>query len=162
MRVCLWAVAFLVFVGSVQMGDAAAQDRSRHAGYYYPGPETTEIYEARIPLMPGSNRARRVGFVTVMTNQMLQNPYPPQFAIFAKGAEAEKLIITSLNENSYNTIFRARALFAMMTAIARGTQLFREQPEADRYTFFDLAHLLGFEQITFTDGASFAHQIELR
>jgi hypothetical protein len=46
MRVCLWAVAVLVFVGSVQMGDAAAQDRSRHAGYYYPDPETTEIYEA--------------------------------------------------------------------------------------------------------------------
>jgi len=49
-----------------------------------------------------------------------------------------------------------------MTAVARGTQLFRDDPEADRYTFFDLAHLLGFEQITFTDGASFAHRIELR
>ena len=39
---------------------------------------------------------------------------------------------------------------------------FREQPNADQYTFFDLAHLLGFEQITFTDGETFAHRIELR
>lgn len=143
-------------------GAAQAQEPDRHAGYYYPEPETSEAYQARVPILPGSDRTRRIGFVTVMTNEMLKNPYPPQFAIFAKGAEAEKLIIVGLNENSYNTIYRARALFAMMTAIARSTQLFREQAESDRYTFFDLAHLLGFEQITFSDGASFAHRIELR
>lgn len=155
--VLCWGVGTRTDLAQAQ---SAAQDR--HAGYYYPEPETREVYEARVPRLPGSDRLRRIGFVTVMTNEMLKNPYPPQFAIFAKGAEAEKLIISSLNENAYNTLYRARALFAMMTAIARSTQLFQEQPNADRFTFFDLAHLLGFEQITFTDGASFAHQIELR
>lgn len=146
------------------IGSAWAQSpgEDRHVGYYYPEPETTEIYEARVPLLPGSDRVRRIGFVTVMTGEMLKNPYPPQFAIFAKGEKAEKLIITALHENSYNTLYRARGLFAMLTAIARSTQLFQEQPESDRYTFFDLARLLGFEQITFTDGSSFAHRIELR
>jgi hypothetical protein len=146
------------------IGTAGAQTAShdRHAGYYYPEPGSSENYDARVPILPGSDRTRRIGFVTVMTNEMLQNPYPPQFAIFAKGADAEKLIITSLHANSYNTLYRARALFAMMTAIARNTALFREHPNADRYTFFDLAHLLGFEQITITDGDGFAHQIELR
>ena len=38
-------------------------------------------------------------FVTVLTAQMLQNPYPPQFAIFAKGTESEKLIVTGLTDN---------------------------------------------------------------
>lgn len=150
-------------LGAVSLSGAArAQSDDRHAGYYYPEPETSEVYEARVPVLPGSDRIRRIGFVTVMTNEMLKNPYPPQFAIFAKGTEAEKLIIVALNDNTYNTLFRARGLFAMMTAVARGTQLFQDDPEAGRYTFFDLAHLLGFAQITFTDGASFAHQIELR
>lgn len=158
-------LAMLVMVlGTAGFGPAWAQTppADRHAGYYYPAPGTSETYEARVPLLPGSDRTRRIGFVTVMTNEMLQNAYPPQFAIFAKGAQAEKLIITALHANSYNTLYRARALFAMMTALARDTRLFREQPNADQYTFFDLAHLLGFEQITFTDGDTFAHRIELR
>lgn len=141
---------------------AGAQYGDRHVGYYYPEPSSSEVYDARVPVLPGSNRVRRIGFVTVMTNEMLQNPYPPQFAIFAKGAEAEKLIITALNANSYDTLFRARGLFAMLTAVARGTPFFQDQPDADRFTFFDLAKLLGFRQITYTDGADFAHQIELR
>lgn len=130
--------------------------------YYYPEPASREVYEARVPTLQGSDRRRRVGFVTVLTTQMLNNPYAPQFVVFAKGAEAEKLIVTGLSDNGYDTLFRARALFAMLTAMARSTQLFQEQPNADRYTFFDLAKLLGFQQITFTDGDAFAHQIELR
>ena len=110
-------------------GAAWGQTPDRHSGYYYPEPESSEVYEARVPVLPGSNRVRRIGFVTVMTNEMLKNPYPPQFAIFAKGAQAEKLIVTALHENSYNTLFRARGLFAMLTAVARGTQLFQENPK---------------------------------
>lgn len=151
------AATFAAVAGAAPL---LAQDR--HAGYYYPEPKTSEVYDARVAALPGSDRLRRIGFVTVLTNEMLKNPYPPQFAVFAKGAEAEKLIITSVTENSYNTLFRARALFAMMTAVARDTPFFREQAGADRYTFFDLAKLLGFEQITFTDGEAFAHRIELR
>ena len=141
---------------------AAAQSPDRHVGYYYPAPATSEIYDARVAVLPGSDRKRRICFVTVMTNEMLKNPYPPQFAIFAKGAEAEKLIITGLNANSYDTLFRARGLFAILTAVARGTPFFQNQPESDRFTFFDLAKLLGFSQITYTDGASFAHQVQIR
>jgi len=61
----------------------------------------------------------------------------------------------------YNALFRARALFAMSASMARSTNFFKEQPGADRHTFFDLAKLLGFEVITFTDGDAFAPQIVL-
>jgi len=158
-----WILTLAIMVGALAAGthDGVAQD-DRHVGYYYPEPATHEVYEARVPTLADSDRRRRIGFVTVLTAQMLKNPYPPQFAIFAKGAESEKLIITSLADNGYNTLYRARALFAMLTAMSRSTRFFQELPEAERYTFFDLAKLLGFTQITFTDGAAFAHQIELR
>ncbi len=155
----LGLAAFAVAAMALESGAARAQDR--HIGYYYPAPTSREVYDARVPTLHDSDRRRRIGFVTVLTAQMLKNPYPPQFAIFAKGAESEKLIITGLSDNGYNTLFRARALFAMLTSMARATDFFQEQPGADRYTFFDLAKLLGFELITFTDGKAFAHQIVL-
>ena len=154
----LFALAFAAM--GLAPGAGWAQDN--HVGYYYPEPASREVYDARVPTLQESDRQRRIGFVTVLTAQMLNNPYPPQFAIFAKGAEAEKMIVTGLTDNGYNTLFRARALFAMLTSMARATPFFQEQSGADRYTFFDLAKLLGFKQITFTDGDKFAHQIELR
>lgn len=160
---------FLLFAMIMAVGAAATMGlrsgagwaADRHVDYYYPEPTSREVYDARVPTLHDSDRLRRIGFVTVLTSQMLKNPYPPQFAIFAKGAQSEKLIVAGLTDNGYNTLFRARALFAMLTSMARATNFFKEQPGADRYTFFDLAKLLGFELITFTDGDAFAHQIVL-
>ena len=90
---------------------------------------------------------------------MLKNPYSPQFAIFAKGTEAEKLIIVSLNANTYNTLYRMRGLLAMLTAVARSTPLFKENAVQTYFTFFDLAKMLGFKIITVSDGLDFAHRI---
>ncbi|MDX1512634.1 MAG: molybdopterin-guanine dinucleotide biosynthesis protein A [Gammaproteobacteria bacterium] len=140
-------------------GTVGAADR--HAGYYYPIPATSEVYEARAAILPDANRKRRILFVTELTNQMLNNPYPPPVAIFAKGAEAEKLIITSLYEDGYNTMYRMRGLLAMLSARARVTPIFREYEVEDLFTFFDLLKLLGFELVTVTDGDRFAHQIRL-
>ena len=39
---------------------------------------------------------------SILTTQQLRAPYPPQFAIFAKGANAQKLIIVSLNDTLSN------------------------------------------------------------
>ncbi len=137
-----------------------AQDR--HAGYYYPIPATSEVYEARAATLPDSNRKRRILFVTELTNQMLNNTYAPSVAIFAKGEEAEKLIITGLVEGGYNTLYRMRGLLAMLSARARTTPIFREYRVEDLFTFLDLLKLLGFKQVTVTDGDRFAHQIAIK
>ena len=152
------ALAAMVVMGA----RPAAADESRHVGYYYPQPQTVETYEARATTLPDASRSRRLAFVTALTDQMLGNPYPPQFAIFAKGSNAEKLIIVGLYDNSYNTIYRARALFAMLTAVARLTKLFQEYRVEELFTFFDLCKMLGFEQITITDGYEFAHQVLIK
>lgn len=131
----------------------------RHAGYYYPAPQSQETYIARAQTLPDVNRRARIGFVTGLTSQMLRNPYPPEFAIFAKGEEAEKLIILSVKSDVYNTLYRMRGLLATLTAVARTTAMFQENAVQDYFTFFDLAKMMGFELITVSDGREFAHQI---
>ncbi len=139
---------------------AAAKDR--HAGYYYPEPQTTETYGARAETLADNTRRRRLGFATTLMAELIAKPYPPPFAVFAKGEQAEKLIVVALSDGAYDTIYRARALFATLTATSRLTPLFKDLQVQDRYTFFDLAKLLGFKQITISDGDRFAHQVLLR
>lgn len=156
-KVALFGLALVVLCA---IGPARAEDR--HAGYYYPAPKTQETYVARAQVLPDSDRKRRLAFVTAMTAQMMSNPYPPPFAIFAKGDDAEKLIIVGLYDNSYNTLYRMRGLLAMLTAGARLTPFFNEVGVEDYFTFFDLAKLLGFAQITVSDGRSFAHRVNIQ
>ena len=137
----------------------AIADDDRHAGYYYPIPASSEIYTARSTMLPDSTRKRRILFVTELTNQMMNSPYAPPFALFAKGEQAEKMIITALYDGAYNSLYRMRGLLAQLTARARATPIFRENKVEDRYTFFDLLKLLGFKRLTVTDGKNFAHRI---
>ena len=141
-------------------GPAAAEDR--HAGYYYPEPGSSEVYQARSFTMAESTRKARVAFVTGITNEQNKAPYPPQAAIFAKGSEAEKLIIVALEDGRIDTIFRARAIFAQMTAVARLLPVFSQLGVEDYFTFFDLAKMLGFQQTTISNGRDFAHQILIK
>ncbi len=47
------------------------------------------------------------------------------------------------------------------TCVARASDLFREMGVGDFFAFFDMAKLFGFEQITVSDGDTFAHQVML-
>ena len=146
----------------VLLAATTASADERHEGYYYPEISSREVYVSRAPKLEDSNRSRRIGFVTGLTKFIYDQPYPPQFAIFAKGDDAEKLIVVATGDGQFNTIYRARALFASLTALARLSPLFRDTAVEEYFTFFDLAKLLGFTQITVSDGDTFAHRIELR
>ena len=149
-----------VLIIGVDGRTAGAADR--HANYYYPKPGSVETYKARANKLPEASRRSRIAFVTHVTNEMIRkNPYPPQYAIFAKGADAEKMIIVGLHGASYNTLYRMRGLLAILTAVARATPLFKEEQVEDYYTYLDLCKMLGFKQLTVSDGNSFAHQIKI-
>ncbi len=154
--ILITAVAVVLIAG----WSAAAQAGGKHAGYYYPPPESTEVYTARSKTFPEADRKLRIAFVTGITNQLAARPYPPTAAIFAKGEHAEKLIIVALEDGRIDTLFRARAIFANMTAAARVMPLFEERGVEDWFTFFDLAKMLGFEKVTISDGRDFAHQVK--
>ena len=141
-------------------GQASAADR--HAGYYYPKPEKIETYRARARELAKSSRANRLAFINGLTAGLNKRPYPPQYAVFAKGLDAQKMIIVSNFTGKLDTIYRARALLATLTAVARKSPIFQQFKVETILTFFDLAKMLGFKQITVSDGAEFAHQVILR
>jgi hypothetical protein len=130
-----------------------------HAGYYYPTPQTIEHYTSRVVSLPESDEIRRQGFVIGMARQQVAAQYAPDYAIFAKGDHSQKLIITGLRDGSLDTIYRARALFASLTLIARSTPFFQKNTQPEEATFFDLLKLLGFTQVTISDGKEFCHQV---
>jgi hypothetical protein len=139
---------------------APSRADDRHSGYYYPPPQSIETYQVRSETLPDSDRIRRVGFVVELTRQMLDKPYPPEFVVFAKGEDAEKMLIVALKDGVIDTVYRARALLAMLTSVARATPLFQEVGVADYFTFFDLLNMMGFRQLTISDGDAFAYQVQ--
>jgi len=141
------------------LASPALANRDRHAGYYYPPVDSREVYTARAITLADANRDVRLGFIVGVTKKMLERSYPPRFVIFAKGDEAEKMIIIGLGDGYLDTIYRARAVLAMLTSVVRTTRYLNELGVADFFTFFDLAKLLGFKQITISDGDHFSHQI---
>lgn len=138
---------------------AAGAVEDRYVGYYYPKPTSIHFYKARSRPLPEMNRARRIGFVVSIMNIDLARPYPPVHAVFVKGDEADKLIIVANRPGYLNTVYRVRALLAMMTSIAREMPLLREYRVEDWFTFLDLAKLLGFKSVTVSDGDAFTHQV---
>ena len=141
--------------------DIAGDDEvgDHHEGYYYPTPQTVEHYVSRVVTLPDSDEIRRQGFVIGMARQLVSGQFAPDYAIFAKGEDAQKLIITGLRDGSLDTLYRARALFASMTLIARSTPFFQKNTQPEEATFFDLLKLLGFTQVTISDGKQFCHQV---
>ena len=157
MRLAIFAISFALLLVSNNIPGWADD---RHAGYYYPIPDRpAEIYNSRAQTMADAARATRIGFVTAIAAQNRKLPYAPPAVMFAKGSEAQKLIIIALQDGRIDTLFRARALFADMTAQSRVLPLFEQLGVQDSFTFFDLLKLLGFKQLTISNGRDFTHQV---
>jgi len=135
---------------------------SRHEGYYYPKITSREVYKARTKVLAKMNRHERLLFVSATTQQQGSASYAPRYVVFAKGDEAEKLIIVGLDDQTLGTIYRSRALLAALSSLARLTPLLRDADLEDTLTFYDLAKLLGFTQITISDGRSRSHRVVLQ
>jgi hypothetical protein len=158
MRRMIFAVLAFV-LATATLRPALADDPQ--ASYYYPKPKSTETYQARVAQLPDSDRSRRIGFVTGLAKEIDSKPYAAGYLFFAKGDEADKLIIVGMSDGELSTVYRARALLATLTASARATKFFQQNSIAEYATFLDFLKLLGFKQLTITDGVAFAHQIKI-
>jgi hypothetical protein len=165
--------ALLAMVSMAAAGSAAAQAKAtvkpvpamgdqRYIGYYYPKPTSTETYTSQLQEIAGVDRTQRVQFVTVVSQGTLQSTYRVPYAVFAKGDKADHLIIVGLQSGELNTIYRIRALLANMTTMSRTSPFFQEHTVAEDATFFDLLKLLGFHDVTVSDGEKITHQVTIK
>ena len=150
----------MFFLACLSVASAMAADDS-HSGYYYPKPQTREVYVSQLKNLPTAGKRTRIGFTVGLNSQQQRKAYAPGYHIFAKGAEAEKLIIVGVRSGHYNTLFRLRALLASLSADARTSNLFRTLKEPESTNFLDLCKLTGFTQVTLSDGDKIAHRILL-
>ena len=141
---------------------AAANDGDRYVGYYYPKPNSTEVYESTMQTIADVDRPQRVQFVTVVSQGTIQSAYRVPYSVFVKGEKADKMIIVGLVPGEFNTIYRMRALLANMTTMSRLSPFFQERTVAEDATFFDLLKLLGFTTLTMTDGEKLTHQVTIK
>lgn len=130
-----------------------------HAGYYYPPAQTTEPYVSEVDVALDANKRSRAAFVIGLAAQQSQQSYAPGYHLFAKGGDLEKLIIVATSDGQYNTLFRMRALLASLTSMARGTELFARTDAPQELNFLDFCKLIGFKQVTVSNGKDVTHQI---
>ncbi len=159
--VCLLG-SILGIIPAVSFGDTQSPAKvDLHVNYYYPPITSSEVYRSRTGTLPGSDRSRRITFVTQFMAQMMGGAYAPGYVVFAKGGDAQKMIITATDTDRFATLYQHRALLAVLTAQARGSDLFRQAKVEDVFTFLDLLKLIGFKQLTVTNGVDFAHQFTI-
>ena len=146
----------VLFIILLLTGPALADSRE---GYYYPPVTSSEVFDRAINSPPPANRPVRVGFITQITKAQLAAPETPRFVMFAKGRRAEHMIIVALDDDIFSTLYRARAVLAQLTSNARSTDFFRKNNLQVVATWFDLAKMLGFEDIVITDGRNWSHRV---
>jgi len=154
LRLILGLVVTALLAGPVATADP-------RAGYYYPPITSEETFEREISGTPTADRAVRAEFIIEVTKAQLAAPDNPRFVIFAKGHDAEHMIIVALDDDVFRTLFRARAVLAQLTANARGTAFFRKANIQFVATWFDLAKMLGFADIVISDGTTWSHRVAL-
>lgn len=137
--------------------NAYAEDR--RVGYYYPPITSEEVFDRTIARVPDAIPPVRTAFVTEVTKSQLKSPTKPRIAIFAKGGEKQHLIVVALDDEVFSTLFRARAVMAQLTSHARTTPFFKKNGIQFDATWFDLAKILGFEDIVISDGKTWSHKV---
>ena len=130
-----------------------------HAGYYYPDPQTREVYVSELEMAPDAGKRSRAAFVIGLAAQHDKRSRVVGYHLFAKGADLEKLIIVATGDGQYDTLYRLRALLASLTSMARSTELFARSNQPQELNFLDFCKLIGFTQVTVSNGKDVAHQI---
>lgn len=153
-------ISSLLLICMAAIQTASAEDRRE--GYYYPPVISEEVFIREIGTPPSADRAVRTNFINELTAAQLAAPDNPRFSIFAKGRGAEHMVIIELDDEIFKTLYRARAQLAQLTSNARGTEFFRQNELHFVATWFDLAKMLGFEDIVISDGEKWSHRITLK
>jgi hypothetical protein len=151
----LLIAVFLIFSTNVTL----AQNIDTYEEYYYPKITSQEVFSRVLLTPPKSDKDVRIGFTTAITKAQLDAPANPSFVVFAKGENAQKLIIIALDDNIFKTLYRARALLAQLTSNLRSNNFLSKQGLTDEGTFYDLLQLMQFKSLVISDGETWSHEV---
>jgi len=151
---CFALISFL----SVQTAFSA----DRHAGYYYPVPQTFESYISPLPTMPSVTKRSRIGLIVGLNEKQLSRHFASGYHMFAKGEVGQKLIVVAVDTNRYQTLYQLRALLAAMSSMARTSPLFAKSGAPENLNFLDLCKMAGFTQVTLSNGVDISHRIDIK
>lgn len=154
------AVLGVSLVAAVALSTVALS--GEREGYYYPAISSEEVFGRTMLDVPPPGRDARVRFIVNVTKAQLAAPENPRFVVFEKGGDAEHMIIVALDDQVFSTLYRARAVLAQLTASVRGGEFFDQSGLVTEATWFDMAKLLGFEDVVVSDGKNWAHRVVLR
>ena len=138
---------------------AVAGDRE---SYYYPKVSSQEVFDRQMLDVPPSGQEARVRFILNAAKAQHAAWGPPRFVIFEKGAESQHMIIIALDDQVFETLYRARAVLAQLTSMLRGSEFFNKTGLITEATWFDLAKLLGFKDVVISDGRTWSHRVVLK
>jgi len=154
---------FTILIAIIALSLSASLTPTRafdaHAGYYYPEPQTREVYVSELGMAPDAGKRSRAAFVIGLAAQHEKRSRIVGYHLFAKGTDLEKLIIVATGDGQYDTLYRLRALLASLTSMARSTELFARSNQPQELNFLDFCKLIGFTQVTVSNGKDVAHQI---
>jgi hypothetical protein len=155
MRLSFLAIFFILITNI-----ATAQNSDSHEAYYYPKTTSQEVFDRVLFPTPPTNKDVRIGFATTITKAQLATPESPRFVVFTKGESAEKLIITALDDEVFKTLYRARAVLALLTSNLRGNNFLAKQDLKNEGTFYDLLQFMHFNTLVITNGETWAHKVK--
>ena len=164
----MWRVIFKfcrVFAAAGLFGllfASGASAAETHAGYYYPAPQTYELYVSPLPMLRDVTKLSRVGLLVGLNARQYKRAFAPGYHMFGKGEYSEKLIIVAVEKDRYQTLFQLRALLASMSSMARTSPLFAQTGSAENLNFLDLLKIAGFSQLTLTNGVDVSHRISIK
>ena len=147
-------------VAAIAGGAPGAASANDGEDYYFPPVTSQEKFERSMLAGPRRDGLDREAFVGAIARAQAESAQTPRFALFAKGDGSRRLIMIGLDDQSFRTLFRARAVLAQLTYGMRATPLFRSQGLEASATFFDALKLLGFTSLTLSDGATWTHRID--
>lgn len=140
----------------------AAVDEATGEGTYYPQISSVETPDIRFAQMAGVGPQER-RFFTDQVNLAATTPgRTVPIVAQAVGENRETLVLIYLDAEGAMTPFLARAILARLTSVSRFAPAIAEMGVSSEFDIYNMAAVLGFEQIIVSDGRDFAHQANLR
>ena len=131
------------------------------AGVFFPPPVSFDTHQVRFGTMAGVGPTERQLFIDRINLTATASGQSVPIAAQSVGDDRKTLVFMLLGSDGPTTPYMARAILARLTSITRFAPEIAEMGLSSEFDIYNMAAVLGFQQIVVTDGRAFAHQAHL-